>query len=106
LDTRGGTPLAAGAARTIALAGTCGVPAGARAIAGNFTVVNPTAPGFLTVFPTGIPTPPASTLNFSRGQTRTNNAVFALSGGKLDAKAGLLGGGQLDLVLDVVGYFQ
>jgi uncharacterized repeat protein (TIGR01451 family) len=106
VDTRGGTPLAGGAARTVALAGTCGIPAGARAIAGNFTVVNPTAPGFLTVFPTGTPAPLASTLNFSRGQTRTNNAVFALSGGKLDAKAGLLGGGQADLVLDVVGYFQ
>jgi uncharacterized repeat protein (TIGR01451 family) len=106
VDTRGGTTLAGGTARTVALAGTCGVPAGARAVAGNFTVVNPTAAGFLTVFPTGTPAPLTSTLNFSRGQTRTNNAVFALSGGKLDAKAGLLGGGQVDLVLDVVGYFQ
>jgi len=37
---------------------------------------------------------------------RANNAILALSGGKLDAQAGFSAGGQIDLLLDVVGYFQ
>jgi len=106
LDTRGGTPISGNAPRTLAIAGACGIPAGARAIAGNLTVVGPTAPGFLIVYPSGGATPFTSTLNFSPGQVRTNNAILALSGGKLDAQAGFSAGGQIDLLLDVVGYFQ
>ncbi len=106
-DTRGVNPLVSGTPRTFTTGGVCGIPQSARALAVNLTVVNPTAAGFLTVYPTGTAAPLASTLNFSRAQTRTNNAILPLASlGRFDAKAGLPGGGQLDLVVDVVGYFQ
>jgi glucose/arabinose dehydrogenase len=106
LDTRGGSALASGVPRTLAVAGTCGIPAGAQAIAANLTIVGPTAAGFLTLYPTGGLAPLASSLNFSAGQTRTNNALLLLAGGEVDAKINLAGSGQADLLLDVVGYFQ
>jgi glucose/arabinose dehydrogenase len=106
LDTRSGSPLTSDVPRTVVIAGSCGIPAGAQAVAANLTVVGPSAAGFLILYPTGQPVPLASVLNFNLGQVRSNNAVLPLSGGQLDARAGLPGGGQVHLVLDVVGYFQ
>ncbi len=107
VDTRGIDPLVAGTPQTFTIGGTCNVPQTARAIAVNLTVVVPSTAGFLTVYPSHTAAPLASTLNFSRAQTRSNNAILPLASfGAFDAKAGLPGGGQLDLVVDVVGYFQ
>ncbi|HEV7516380.1 MAG TPA: PQQ-dependent sugar dehydrogenase [Thermoanaerobaculia bacterium] len=105
LDTRSGAPLAAGVPRTLVVAGTCGVPAGAVAVAANLTVVGPTGAGYLNVYPTGQNPPLTSTQNFTAGQTRANNAVLLLAGGEVDALVALQGNGQADLVIDVVGYF-
>jgi hypothetical protein len=106
LDTRSSSPLTNGAPRTVTLGGTCGVPADAQSVAVNVTVVNPTAAGFLTLYPTGQNPPLASTQNFTAGQTRANNAVLLLGAGQVDALVALQGNGQADLVIDVVGYFQ
>ncbi len=113
LDTRnaagplGGPRLSGGGLRTFTLAGTCGVPAAARAISANVTAVNPLAQGDLIVFPAGIAAPNASTISFRAGKTRANNALITLSAdgtGRVTVKNN--SAGALDLVVDVNGYYQ
>jgi ELWxxDGT repeat protein len=105
-DTRSGAPMISGVVRTFALTGVCGIPATARAVAANLTVVHPGGPGFLRVYPSGGTVPMTSTVNFNRGGTRTNNALLTLAGSGVDVFLSLSGGGGADLVLDVVGYFE
>ncbi|HEY2736945.1 MAG TPA: hypothetical protein VGK45_00995, partial [Thermoanaerobaculia bacterium] len=112
IDTRqpagpsGGPSLAAGAKRRFVIAGQCGVPADALAVAGNATVVAPAGAGDLRIGPSGFAAQTAA-INFSTGQTRANNTVIALTGdplGSLAVQAYL--SGTADLVFDVVGYFK
>jgi len=105
-DTRGGAPLAAGVVRSFAVAGSCGLPATAKVVAANLTLVQPSGPGFLKVYPSGGPVPSTSTLNVNPLSTRSNNALLALGAGGLDAVLGMTGAGMADLVLDVYGYFE
>src|SRR5262249_16092499 len=57
-----------------------GVPAnGVGAVVLNVTATGPTAPGYVTVYPTGSTRPTASNLNFLTGQT-TPNLVIAKVG--------------------------
>jgi ELWxxDGT repeat protein len=106
VDTRNGSPLQSGIARTFALAGSCGIPATAKAVALNLTAVAPQGGGFLTAYPAGSPTPPTSTLNLQAGRTLANNATLPLGGGGLEVLTSVGGGGQVHLLVDVVGYFQ
>src|SRR6202035_5494554 len=105
--TFGGPALAGnGAKRLFPLAGRCGVPAAARSVAVNLTVVTPTSDGDLRAGPTGIANP-TSTINFRAGQVRANNAVLSLTGnplGSVTLQAALPGNSHP--ILDVVGYFQ
>lgn len=112
LDTRlapgptGGPALAAGVRRLMTVAGQCGVPSDALALAANVTVVSPVAPGYLRVSPGGVVTL-TSTINFSAARTRANNVTLALTGDPL----GSLwiendSTGPADVVLDVTGYFK
>lgn len=111
VDTRGpagptgGPSLAANATRTFQLAGACGVPASAKAIALNATAVAPGSSGFVTVYPGGGSAPSTSTLNLSAGKTRANNAIVAV-GPNASLAVFLSGGADLHLILDVVGYFE
>jgi hypothetical protein len=50
--------------------------------------------------------PDTSTINFSAGQTRANNAVITLDAGGLLAYPVLVGSGTVDLILDVSGYLE
>lgn len=90
LDTRiglgepGGRPakIGSGAYLLLQVAGVGGVPAGARAVAMNLTVAQPTAAGgFLTVFPSDVGRPNASDLNFGPGQIVANLVIVKLSPG-------------------------
>jgi hypothetical protein len=112
LDTRGpagpyGAPaLAAAGDRTFVLAGRCGIPSSATAVATNVTVTSAMAAGFLTLFPAGATLPLASSVNFHAGQTRANNAIFALgTSGGVTIHAGLASA-SVEAILDVMGYFQ
>jgi len=103
---RGGPALAAGTARSFAMAGACGIPASAWAVSMNVTVTQPTAAGNVRLFPGGTPMPASSTLNYAAGLTRANNAVIALGdAGDLTAFASQASG-STHLVLDVNGYFE
>jgi hypothetical protein len=112
LDTRdpagpyGGPALAAGQSRSFVLAGRCGIPASARAVAVNLTVTGSTAQGNLTLYPSGQPVPLASTLNYPTGLTRANNAVAGLSAsGALSIRCNQASG-TAHAILDVTGYFE
>ena len=108
-DTRGGAPLASGVARLFRVAGSCGIPADARAVAANWTIVQPQGPGALAIYPGDAQLPVATTLDFSPGQVRANSAMVLLAGdgsGGVNAFPALAGGGTTDLILDVSGYFK
>ena len=103
----GGPALAAGGSRSFPVAGACGVPATARAVAFNVTVTGATAAGNLALFPGDAPPPLASTLNYAVGQTRANNAVVAVgAAGDIIVRCVQPGGGTAHVVLDVTGYFE
>lgn len=112
IDTRnpagayGGPALAPGD-RAFVIAGRCGVPAGAKAVALNLSVTLPTGSGALRLLPTGIPVPGTTAINFSAGQTRTNNAILGLdANGSLTVHTDLSAGATVQMILDVNGYFQ
>ena len=88
--------------------GQCGIPVDARSLALNVTAVLPNAPGDFRLYPGYETVPLASTINFSAGQTRANNAIIALSSngsGHLSVKNDQFAG-TVHLLLDVTGYFK
>ncbi len=111
VDTRntggpwGGPALEAGVARAFEIAGRCGVPADAAAVALNVTVTNPTSAGSLTVYPGMGLAPGTSTVSFAAGRTRANNVTIGLIGGfvaVLDRQET----GTADVIIDVNGYYR
>lgn len=108
LDTRIGVGAAAakvGPGRTIDLqvTGRGGVPStGVAAVALNLTVTEPTAVGFLTVYPTGETRPLASSANFVAFQTVANAVVARIgTGGKVTIYNS---SGTSHLIADVAGW--
>ena len=88
---------------TLKVAGVNGIPANAKAVSLNVTSTGATAPGFVTVHPTGETRPTASTLNFAAGQTIANSAIAKV--GK-DGSVTLYSMATTDLVVDVSGWWQ
>lgn len=109
LDTQ---TLTSGVERTVTVAGisgACGIPATARAIAVNVTVLEPSNRGRLTLHPGDLAAPLTSTINFAAGETRANNALLALAldgTGTLSLTPFVTGGGTVQAILDVTGYFE
>ncbi|MEP7046634.1 MAG: hypothetical protein ABI949_08150 [Ilumatobacteraceae bacterium] len=117
VDTRTGdihvgartTPIGANEAVTLAVwgaNGNCTIPSTATGIATNTTAVNPTAGSFLTVYPADAsPRPTASNLNFVAGSPPTPNQVtVGLSAAGAIAVYNLTG--TVDVIVDIVGYYQ
>jgi len=101
-----GAPLTCGGDRDFTIVGgTCGVPSGAKAVSLNVTVTAPSAQGNLRLFASGAPAPLVSSLNYSAGQTRANNAIAPLSAGGLIALR-CAPSGTAHVIVDVNGYFQ
>jgi photosystem II stability/assembly factor-like uncharacterized protein len=101
-----GRPLGAGSTTSVPVAGRCGVPAGAAAVALNVTVTSPTGQGHLTLHADDTLLPGTSTVNYSPGQTRASNAVVGLGAtGALDVFVGQQSG-EAHVIVDVSGYFQ
>jgi hypothetical protein len=102
----GGPALAANADRTFVIAGQCGVPSGAVAVAFNFTVTQPTGLGDLRTVPGGGTLPLVSTMNWRPGQTRANNAIIRLGpSGDIVVHVDQASG-TVQFIIDVNGYFQ
>jgi uncharacterized repeat protein (TIGR01451 family) len=111
VDTRtpGQTPaLQPGQERTFVLAGPpCGIPLGAAALSVNLTVTGATAPGNLRLYPADVAVPLVSTINFTAGVTRANNAIVsAAADGSVSIKVKNTSVGTVEFVLDVNGYFE
>jgi len=101
----GGPAISSGETRTIIAAGSCGIPAGAKAAVINVVAISPSSTGWLTIYPAGIVLPGNSTINYRPDRTRANNAIVMLSGnGSIAVYNG--GSGLLHFLIDVTGYFQ
>ena len=112
LDTRFGigtggstSPVGPGQAINVTVTGLKGVPAvGVSGVALNVTADSPTAPGFLTVWPTGEAQPGASSHNFVPGLTVANLVLAKVgAGGQVSI---FNSAGTTHVVADVVGYFS
>jgi hypothetical protein len=81
-----------------------GIPAsGVSAVVLNVTATDPTAAGYLTVWPTGSATPFASNLNFTPGETIANLVTAKV--GPTGQVAFFNSSGSTDIIADAVGYF-
>jgi hypothetical protein len=90
----------------------CGVPSAAAAVTVNATVVGPTAPGFLSLWPAGLSFPGVASLNFNAGEPALGNGAIVPLGSVAAGQPDMstiygVGGGPatLHLVIDVTGYF-
>ena len=108
MDTRSGLSgfvLGPGETRELQIQGNGGLPATAfGSVALNVTVTEPTATGFISVWPTGTERPLASNLNFTPQETIPNAVLVGLgSGGKVSLYNSA---GSTNLVVDVAGWFD
>jgi hypothetical protein len=108
LDTRDGTggvrgKLGPGQTLELHVAGLNGVDASASAAVINLTVDGATAPSYLTIYPSGQPTPMVSNLNFQPGQVVANLTHVAIGAG--GAVSVYNAQGWVDVVLDLNGFF-
>ncbi|GAA1138521.1 hypothetical protein F4556_005365 [Kitasatospora gansuensis] len=71
----------------------------------NLTVTGATQDGFLTVYPDGAARPLASSINFRAGQT-VANLVTVPTGTSNRIRIYNSGGGQVDVIGDIVGYYD
>lgn len=109
VDTRSTHPpvISPSQIRTFAVAGTCGIPAGAKAVVVNVTSVSPGAAGSFQAFPGNAFPMGTSVVSFIAGRVRAGNATLMLS----TDGAGTLGvqnssTGSSHFLLDVTGYYQ
>ncbi|MCX6521338.1 MAG: hypothetical protein NTZ21_11800, partial [Actinobacteria bacterium] len=102
-DTRTGEGITRLGANTVRVrvAGRCGLPETATAVALSAVSVNATSAGFLTLYPSGILRPLASNLNYRPGQIRSNAAITRVG---LDGSVDIYTSSG-DVVLDTSGAF-
>jgi hypothetical protein len=93
--------------------GKCGVPALAKAVTLNVTVVAPNVPGDLRMFPSDVAQPTVSTLNYNANEPAlANGAIVPLSAAATQdlsivlGMAAATGAGNVHVLADVTGYFQ
>ncbi|MGB8861235.1 MAG: hypothetical protein WCC60_18400 [Ilumatobacteraceae bacterium] len=103
-DTRDFRGLIDRGVTSVKTTGKGGVPAsGVSAVVLNVTVVAPSAPSYMTVWPSGAARPNASNLNFVSGQTVPNMVIVPVSP---DGWVNFYNqSGMLDVLVDVLGYF-
>lgn len=72
------------------------------AVSANFTVTNPSAAGYLTVYNCTANRPTVSTVNFAAGQTVANQAIVPLTKGEMCVYSVA----ATDLLIDINGYYR
>ncbi|HEY0519991.1 MAG TPA: SGNH/GDSL hydrolase family protein [Ilumatobacteraceae bacterium] len=106
IDTRStGQRLAPGATLTVDLSVLAPTSVGADAVAAavNVTAANPSAPGFLTVWPCGGDQPLASSVNFLAGEDRGAQATTLLH--QPDRSLCVFSNAATDVIVDLQGVF-
>lgn len=119
IDTRDGTGTTAGARpnpgpHTFRLQGKCGIPAGAKAVTANFSVITPTTGGDLRVFPSDVGTPLVAVMSYGFPEPALcNGAIVPLAqvaGDDIAVQIGMACGGNgcgsIQMTIDVTGYFD
>jgi hypothetical protein len=114
-DTRSGLGVTAGQATPIGPDGVFRLPltdtngtgnagplANAAALVLNVTVTEPTDASFVTVYPSGVPRPPSSNLNFTPGETIPNAVVTPVNGSSINFYNHT---GNVQVVADLFGYY-
>ncbi len=108
VDTRdpagpfGGPEIEAGTSRDFVIAGgSCGVPGNAAAYSLNVTVIPDSQLGYLTIWASGQPQPPVSTLN-SDGRIKANAALVSAGA---NGAVSVFSTDTTQLILDIDGYF-
>ena len=96
----------AGADRLFHVAGTCGIPATARAIAVNAAVTQGSSSGNLTAYAGGTRLPLVSLINYGANRTRANSGVLGLGSGGYVFVHCAQASGSVQFILDVFGYFE
>ncbi|MCL4449340.1 MAG: IPT/TIG domain-containing protein [Actinobacteria bacterium] len=93
---------------TVQIAGVNPVPPDATAVVINVTVINPSAAGYLTVWPAGTVRPVVSNLNFIPGAVVSNFVTVALSSSGSSTGAIEISNyqGVAEVVVDVVGWYS
>ena len=112
LDSRTATggwnaKLAAGTPRDLQVrqpGNAAGVPSTATSIVANVTVTSGNAGSFLSVWPSGVTQPNVSNLNFGANQTIPNLVTVKIGSNNAIRFANAVG--SVDVVVDVVGYFD
>lgn len=102
-------PLASGQEMIFQVAGHCGIPSTARALSANVTITGANNTGFITFYPAHLTSSSTSTINFTSGQTRSNNAILPLSAEgyqSIGVSPLVLGDGMVHLIIDLNGYFE
>lgn len=104
LDTRDSAPIGPGGSIEVQVTGRNGVPAEhVSAVVLNATVTEPTASGFVTIWPTGDERPVISSLNFVPGLTVPNLVTVAVGD---DGQLSLFNShGHSHVLLDIAGYY-
>jgi hypothetical protein len=104
LDTRTpSNPFGQGQVRSYTVAGAGGIPSTAKTAILKITAVDPTAGGYLTVWPAGSSNPPnVSNLNFVPGMTIPNLVITQIgAGGQINIYNAF---GTTHVLIDVLGY--
>jgi hypothetical protein len=86
----------------------CSLTAGSdvAAVAMNFTVVTPTAGGFITAYPFGVARPTAATVNFQVGDIARGDFTIAKVTQTGTDHLSIFSASLADVVGDVVGYYS
>lgn len=104
---RGGPALAGQELRSFPVSGACGVPADAKAVAANVTVVSPAQDGHLGVYPGDSFALGTWVVSFRAGTTLASFAVATLAtNGAGTVLVHNQSGGTVHVVIDVTGYFR
>ena len=107
LDTRDpqSSALVAGNYGGVVTASKCQISPTAAAVSINVTATQASAPGYLTIFPSGSPLPGVSTLNYPVGKTKSNNATVPIGQGAIVIYPGQASG-TVHAIIDAYGYWD
>jgi hypothetical protein len=110
-DTRqAGGAIMGNTTRDFTVQGVCGIPANAKAVSLNATIIGPGTDGYLTLYPANLAVRPlAASMTFKAGEPALGNgAIVAIAPTTPDLKAFVFQGtaaASAHLALDATGYF-